>query len=88
MAFRADKDKNGTTYIIEPDTIKKTPGGIHLPGCAEVQVWWSRKFKQHKAAETLLIRQENNRIRADVIELTLGQVYDLIHAANQAVENK
>lgn len=85
MACKANRDANGTTYFIPPDGTKKTPGGIMLPGCPEVQCWWSRRFKKNKAEETLLIRQENTTQKADVIELTLGQVYDLIHALGNAV---
>jgi hypothetical protein len=55
-----------------------------LKGVPEVQVWWARRFKDRRD-ETLLIRQENSTDKADVIELTLGQVYDLIHAAGLAV---
>jgi hypothetical protein len=59
-------------------------GGQRLPELPEVQVWWARRFKTARE-ETLMIRQENNGVRADVIELTLGQVYDLIHALGLAV---
>lgn len=55
-----------------------------FPGCASVDVWWGRQFKG-KQDETLLIRQESNTKRADVVELTLGQVYDLIHALGWSV---
>jgi hypothetical protein len=48
--------------------------------------WWARRFKS-RADETLIIKQENQSDRADVVELTLGQVYDLIDALNKAVEN-
>jgi hypothetical protein len=54
------------------------------PGVPEVQVWWSRSFRG-RLDETLLLRQENNPNKADVIELTLGQVYDLIHALGNSV---
>ena len=57
------------------------------PGCPAVDVWWSRKFER-KSEETLVIRQEYaDRSTADVLELTFGQVYDLIDALNKAVEN-
>lgn len=84
MACRASRDANGTTYFVPEDKTTKTPGGHHLPGVPEVQVWWARKFKDRRD-ETLLIRQESNPQRADVIELSLGQVYDLIHALSHAV---
>jgi hypothetical protein len=57
-----------------------------LPGVPELNVWWARRFKT-RAEETLIIKQENQADRADVIELTLGQVYDMILALNKAVEN-
>jgi hypothetical protein len=49
-------------------------------------LWWARRFKS-RAEETLIIKQENQTDRSDVIELTLGQVYDMILALNKAVEN-
>jgi hypothetical protein len=55
-----------------------------LPGVAELQIWWARKFKDRRD-ETILIRQESRPDGADVIELTLGQAYDLIHALCHAV---
>jgi len=52
-----------------------------------VEVWWSRDG--HKADETLIIRQEYpDRAHAEVMELTFGQVYDLIDGLNRAVESK
>jgi hypothetical protein len=84
VACRAIRDEHGTTYIVPCAKVLKTPGGQVLPGIPEAQVWWARRFKD-RADETLLIRQENNPQGADVIELTLGQVYDLIHALGHAV---
>jgi hypothetical protein len=86
MACRADRDKNGTSYTIEAAPSTKYPGGTQLPGLPELNVWWARRFKS-RADETLIIKQENQSDRADVVELTLGQVYDLIDALNKAVEN-
>jgi hypothetical protein len=52
-----------------------------------VDVWWSRNGA--KADETLIIRQEYaDRSTADVLELTFGQVDDLIDGLNRAVESK
>jgi len=66
----------------------KTPGAKRLPGCPAIDVWWSRSFERGRAEETLVIRQEyEDRSTADVLELTFGQVYDLIDALNKAVEN-
>lgn len=85
MACKATRDEHGTTYTIPADTATRTVGGKGLPACPSVDVWWARRFK-HKREETLMIRQETpGNDRADVIELTLGQVYDLIHACGLSV---
>lgn len=84
MACKRTRDEHGSTFIITADKTQATPGGHVLPGIPEIQVWWARRFKDRRD-ETLLIRQENNPQGADVIEMTLGQVYDLIHALNHAV---
>jgi hypothetical protein len=86
VSCKAHRDANGTSYTIEAASTTKSPGGTTLPGMPELNVWWARRFKS-SAAETLIIKQENNSDRSDVIELTLGQVYDLILALNKAVEN-
>jgi hypothetical protein len=85
MAIKIDQDKNGTNYTIPATKTVKTPGGTTLPGKPELNVWWARQFKT-RADETLIIKQENQSDRADVIELTLAQVYDMIWALNKAVE--
>jgi hypothetical protein len=84
MACRASRDEHGTTYFVPEDKTARTPGGHVLPGVSALQVWWGRRFRDRRD-ETLLIRQENSPQRADVIELTLGQAYDLIHALCTAV---
>ncbi|MGY3589336.1 hypothetical protein [Bradyrhizobium sp. USDA 4350] len=85
MPCIVDRDANGTSYTIPADETVKNPGGRQLPGVPELAIWWARRFKE-RADETLIIKQENLPDRADVIELTLGQLYDLIDAANKAVE--
>jgi hypothetical protein len=81
------RDSHGTTYTIPASPIVKTPGGSVRPACPAVEIWWSRNGK--KADETLIIRQEYaDRDTADVLEITFGQLYDLIDACNQAVENQ
>ena len=85
MSCRVDRDKNGTSYTISAAATTKSPGGTTLPGTPELSLWWAHRFKT-RAAESLIIKQENNADRADVIELTLGQVYDMIDALNKAVE--
>jgi hypothetical protein len=86
MPARSETDNYGTSFYIEGAPAVKTPGGHVRPGCPLVEVWWSRNGD--KADETIIIKQEYaNRSTADVVELTLGQVYDLIDALNRAVEN-
>ena len=85
MPARINRDAQGTSYTIDASPTVKSPGGTQLPGMAAVVVWWARRFKG-RSQETLIIRQESQTDRADVIEITLGQVYDLIDALNKAVE--
>lgn len=87
MSCTVSKDQHGTTYSVPSAEIVKTPGSRRLAGYPAVDIWWSRSFKE-KSEETLVIRQEyEDRSTADVLELTFGQVYDLIDALNKAVEN-
>jgi hypothetical protein len=86
MACKSHRDAHGTSYQIPAAETIKTPGAKTLPGSPLLDVWWARRFKS-RAEETLIIKQENQSDRADVVELTLGQVYDLIDALNKAVEN-
>jgi hypothetical protein len=74
-------DKHGTSYIIDADGLKVTPG------CPLVEVWWSRDGA--KADETIIIRQEwAGRDTAEVLEVTQGQAYDLMKALADAMERK
>jgi hypothetical protein len=84
MACKVIKDTFGTLYRIPEAKTVKTPGNKQLAGFPSVDVWWDRDMKD-RADEQLLIRQENNDQRSDVISLTLAQVYDLIHALGWAV---
>jgi hypothetical protein len=86
MACLVNRDAHGTSYQIPAAEIAKTPGAKALPGVPLLDVWWARRFKS-RGDETLIIKQENLSDRADVVELTFGQVYDLIDALNKAVEN-
>lgn len=87
MACNVVRDTHGSSYTVPSAEAVKNPKGELLPGLPAVDVWWSRNFS-HNQQETLVIRQEyENRDTADVLELTLGQVYDLIDALNKAVEN-
>lgn len=79
-------DAHGTTFSIPAAPNVVSPAGRMLRGFPGLDVWWSRDLKL-KAEETLVIRQEYpERSTADVLELTVGQAYDLIDALNKAVE--
>lgn len=85
MACSASRDENGTTYHIPEAKAVTSPGGHTFPGCPAVDIWWGRRFRKTED-ETLMIRQERpGAKRADVVEITLGQVYDAIHALGWAV---
>lgn len=87
MGCSAEYDPHGTTFNVPAANIVVTPGAKTRASFPGVQVWWSRSFKD-KSEETLVIRQEYpERDTADVLELTLGQTYDLIDALCKAVEN-
>lgn len=86
MACVVDRDQHGSLFTVPADNSVKTPRGKTLRGVPEITAWWTRDFKA-RAEETLTIRQENLADRADVVEVTFGQLYDLIDALNKAVEN-
>ncbi len=79
--IKVSRDKGGTHYTIPED-------GAEFP---EVHAWWSRGARKKTKGRTTMpeyfvLKQENGEQRADVILLTPGQLYDLIEAANLAVE--
>ena len=87
MPCSAKRDAYGTSYHIAKAEPVQTPGGLTLPGCPAVDVWWSRDGE--KAAETLIIRQSWPFPGEDqILELSLGQVYDLMHALGHSVLNQ
>lgn len=85
MPCEVHKDERGHFYRIKEE-----------PEFPEIDAWWSReapnkkltrdRFSTHHS-EHFVIRQDNGEDHADVVVLTLGQVYDMIHALNKAVEN-
>jgi len=83
--IKREHDKNGTHWIIKDDPVVKTPGGKTFGGHTGLTIWWDRDPK-NKSDEQLIIRQDNDQ-SADIILASLGQVYDLIAALNEAVEN-
>jgi hypothetical protein len=77
--IKEHKDGNGYHWEIPADKERNS-----------LQVWWNRKPPQRKNGrttqeETLIIRQVRGD-SADVIEMTLGQAYDLIKAVSDATE--
>lgn len=85
MACEVTRDDDGVTYTVPAAAVVVDPKRQVRRGLPQVQVWWSRPLTSPD--ETLIIRQEyDDRQTADVIELTFGQVYDLIEVLNQAVE--
>ena len=70
-------DKLGVHYGIERDGI-----------CAPVALWWDRSLRKSEGEELLFIRQENGAETADVVMLTLSQLYATIDALNRAMMSK
>lgn len=84
VACKAIKDTHGTLWRVEAAkavTIK----GRTLEGAPRIDVWWDREHT-HKADEHLIIRQVSSETQADVIQLTLAQAYDLLHALTAAIK--
>lgn len=79
MACRVVKDDGGEFFVIPTAKDVVTPGGKRLPGSPQLMAWWDRDLK-NRSDENLLIRQENDTKKADVLSLTLAQAYDLHHA--------
>jgi hypothetical protein len=80
MTVTRSRDESGGYWEIATD------GG--LPA---LEAWWQRKVRAAPGGRTfkdevLCIRQDGEP-RADVLTLTFGQVYDLIAALNQIVED-
>lgn len=75
MACEVNTGPGGTSYRIPEDDGRhtRTKDGITY---AELECWWGRR--------SFIIRQENSEA-ADVLELSQGQVYDLIDALNRAI---
>lgn len=84
MPCKATRSPYGTTYIIPSAKPVKTPDGRQYHACGEVMAWWDRGGTD-MSDENLCIRQENGTTKADLMILTLGQVYDLHHALGCAI---
>ncbi len=84
VACKAIKDTHGTLWRVDaakPVTVK----GKTLEGAPRIDVWWDRE-PQNKADEHLIIRQQSSETQADVIQMTLAQAYDLLHAIATAIK--
>ena len=83
-----DPADNSVHYIVNEEKYP-TPTGLS----PSLNVWWNRDPKKIVGGRTvrnerLVLRQLNRENEADVIMITLGQLYDLIDALNRAVENR
>lgn len=85
MPCKVIRDEHGALYRVPAFTPDKT-NVIALTPRPNVDVWWDRD-PTHKSDEDLIIRQDNGE-KADVITLTLGQAYDLLHAIGCAIMDK
>ena len=87
------KDGDGYHFIVPEEVYK-------VGNSPRVDVWWNRGLRKRvlrrtkddvltltENREELVLRQENGRLRADVVVVTPGQAYDLIDALCRALEN-
>ena len=72
VRFERLKDKYGTTWKITPSTYSR---GINV-----LEIW-----RDCKPEEKYWLRQENNG-HVDLIQLDLGQAYDVIRALSEALD--
>jgi hypothetical protein len=82
VACKAIRDENGTLYRV-PAFAPEPKNRSRLTARPNVDVWWDRDAKV-KSDEDLIIRQDNGD-KADVIIITQGQGYDLLHALASAI---
>lgn len=79
MACQVVRDEHGALYRVPPYSPPQTQKLPPKHGVPHIDVWWDRDAV-HKDDELLMLRQENTDQHADVITLTLGQAFDLLHA--------
>lgn len=85
MACKVFRDTHGSLWRVPAQPDVTTKGGKKYEGCPQIDIWWDRGTD--KADENLIIRQENeDGEKADVLQLTLSQAYDLIHALGWAIK--
>jgi hypothetical protein len=85
MPCTKQSDEHSTLYHV-PAFVPQIKNLKHMVPRPPIEVWWDRDAKR-KDDEDLLIRQDNGD-KADVITLTLGQAYDLIHALGSLIMDK
>lgn len=85
--WKTIKDTYGSLWRINAEPPKVGPKGELFDALMQVDVWWDRDHAR-KHDENLIIRQENAADGADVIQISLGQVYALIGVLNAAVMNR
>ena len=86
MPCTVSRDEHGALYRV-PEFLPKEKNTSSIYFHPHIDVWWDRDGKD-MSNEDVIIRQENGADRADVLCLTLGQVYDLIHALGCLVMDK
>ena len=81
MGCNVERDGSQTVYTVPADTPVK-PLARDRRGYPKVTGWWTRTGK----GDSFLIRQENaDKTKADVVELSLTQVYAAIDMLNRAI---
>lgn len=86
MPCRVYRDEHGALYRVPAFTPQLRENFKALPPRPAVDVWWDRDATK-KSLEDLIISQDNGD-KADVITITHGQAYDLIHALGWAIMDK
>lgn len=91
-AVKVWRDEHGALYRVPaftPDTASldvRKDTKRKLTSKPHVDCWWDRGVRRDD--EDLILRQENAPDRADVITITQGQAYDLIHALGWLIKDK
>ncbi len=86
MACKVTRDTHGTLWHVPQQKQVQTPGSKQFLGCGALDIWWDRDIL-NRADENIIIRQDNGTEEdADVIQITLGQAYDLLHALGWAIK--
>ena len=81
MTLSFERDGHQIIYTIFADKLGKPQTKSKHRPFEKLEAWWSKTGR----GDTFLIKQENDKQRADVLELSFGQVYDLLAALNHAI---